>query len=345
VKPGIILLPSLKDREKKVAGNTGASLVDIGDGVACLEFHTKMNAIGDEIIGMAIQAADMVSKDFEGMVIANHGTHFSAGANLPLILFTAQEEEWDDLHWMVQQFQNALMKLKYLDKPVVAAPAGMALAGGCEMCLAADRVRCAAESYIGLVEAGVGLIPAGGGTKEMVIRSSENLFEVQKGGLYPRQIDLTPFIARAFETIAMAKVSTSGPEAIKLGYLRLIDKTTVNRDYLIEDAKKTVLAMNMEGYAPPRPRDDIRVAGKDTFSLMKFAIWSMRDAGYITDHDVTVATKVAYVLCGGNVHADTLVSEQYLLDLEREAFLSLCGDPKTHARIQHMLNTGKPLRN
>jgi 3-hydroxyacyl-CoA dehydrogenase len=195
------------------------------------------------------------------------------------------------------------------------------------------------------VEAGVGLIPAGGGSKEMVMRSSENLFEVQKGGLYPRQIDLTPFIARAFETIAMAKVSTSGPEAVKLGYLRPTDKTTVNRDYLIEDAKKTVLAMNMEGYRPPRPRNDIRVAGKDIFSLIKFGIWSMRDAGYITEHDVTVATKVAYVLCGGNVLADTLVSEQYLLDLEREAFLSLCGDPKTHARMQHMLKTGRPLRN
>jgi 3-hydroxyacyl-CoA dehydrogenase len=345
VKPGIILLPSLKEREQKVAGNTGASLVDIGDGVACLEFHTKMNAIGDDIINMVVQAAEIVTRDFEGMVIANHAENFSAGANLPLVLFAAQEEEWDDLNWMVKRFQDALMNLKYLDKPVVAAPAGMALGGGCEICLASDRVRYAAETYMGLVEVGVGLIPAGGGTKEMLIRSTEHLFEVQKGGLYPRQIELMPFIARAFETIAMGKVSTSGPEAVKLGYLRPTDKMTVNQDYLIEDAKNTVLAMNLEGYAPPRPRDDIRVAGENAFAMMKFGLWSMREAGYITEHDVTVSTKVGYVLCGGNVHADTLVSEQYLLDLEREAFLSLCGEPKTHARIQHILSTGKPLRN
>jgi 3-hydroxyacyl-CoA dehydrogenase len=345
VKPDIILLPSLKEREKKVAGNKGASLIDLGDGVACLEFHTKMNAMGDDIINMVVKSADVVSADFEGLVIANHSDNFSAGANLPLILFTAQEEEWDELEWMVKAFQDSFMKLKYLDKPVVAAPAGMALGGGCEICMAADRVRYAAETYMGVVEVGVGLIPAGGGTKELLLRNTEHLFEVQKGGLYPKQIELMPFVARAFETIAMAKVSTSGPEAVKLGYLRPTDKMTVNRDYLIEDAKKMVLAMNMEGYQTPRPRDDIRVAGENTFAMIKLGLWSMHESGYITDHDVTVSTKVGYVLCGGNVLADTTVSEQYLLDLEREAFVSLCGDPKTQARIQHMLNTGKPLRN
>jgi 3-hydroxyacyl-CoA dehydrogenase len=345
VKPGIILLPSLKEREKKVAGNNGASLIDLGDGVACLEFHTKMNAMGDDIITMVVKSADIVSADFEGLVIANHSDNFSAGANLPLVLFTAQEEEWDELEWMVKTFQDSFMKLKYLDKPVVAAPAGMALGGGCEICMAADRVRYAAETYMGVVEAGVGLIPAGGGTKELLLRNTEHLFEVQKGGLYPKQIELMPFVARAFETIAMAKVSTSGPEAVKLGYLRPTDKMTVNRDYLIEDAKNTVLAMNMEGYQPPRPRNDIRVAGENTFAMIKLGLWSMHESGYITDHDVTVSTKVGYVLCGGNVLADTTVSEQYLLDLEREAFVSLCGEPKTQARIQHMLSTGKPLRN
>lgn len=237
------------------------------------------------------------------------------------------------------------MKLKYLDKPVVAAPAGMALGGGCEICMASDRVRFAAETYMGLVEAGVGLVPAGGGTKELLLRNTEHLFEVQKGGLYPKQIELMPFVARAFETIAMAKVATSGPEAVKLGYLRPTDKMTVNRDYLIEDAKKTILAMNIEGYQQPRPRDDIRVAGENTFAMIKLGLWSMHESGYITEHDVTVSTKVGYVLCGGDVLADTKVSEQYLLDLEREAFVSLSGDPKTQARIQHMLNTGKPLRN
>jgi len=345
VKPGIIFLPSLKERNMEIASNPGASLIDLGDGVACLEFHTKMNAMGDDIISMVVKAADIVSERFDGLVIANHADNFSVGANLPLILFTAQEEEWDDLDWMVKTFQDSFMKLKYLDKPVVAAPAGMALGGGCEICLAADRVRYAAETYMGLVEVGVGLIPAGGGTKEMYLRNTEHLFEVQKGGIYPKQIELMPFVARAFETIAMAKVSTSGPEAVKLGYLRPTDQMTVNRDYLIEDAKKTVLTMNMEGYVPPEPKEDIRVAGENTFAMIKLALWTMHTSGYITEHDVTVSEKVGYVLCGGNVQSDTKVSEQYLLDLEREAFLSLCGNPKTQARIQHMLTTGKPLRN
>lgn len=344
-KPGIILLPSLKDQKKEVAANTGASLIDIGDGVACLEFHAKMNAIGEDIIAMFQKSADIVNKDFEGLVIANHGTNFSVGANLPMVLFAAQEEEWDDLDWAIKGLQDSLMKLKYMDKPVVAAPAGMALGGGCEVCLAADCVRYAAETYMGQVEVGVGLIPAGGGCKELLIRNTEHLFEVQKGGIYPKQIEMMPFIARAFETIAMAKVSTSGQEAVKLGYLRPTDKMTVNRDYLIQDAKKTVLAMNIEGYVPPRPKNEIRVPGEATFAMIKLALWTMHESGYITDHDVTVSTKVGYVLCGGNVLADTKVTEQYLLDLEREAFLSLCGDPNTQARIQHMLTTGKPLRN
>jgi len=345
IKPGIILLPSLKEREKKVAGNQGASLIDIGDSVACLEFHTKMNAMGDDIISMVNKSADIVARDFAGLVIANHADNFSAGANLPLILFTAQEEEWDELDWMIKTFQDSFIKLKYIDRPVVAAPAGLTLGGGCEICLASDRVRFAAETYLGLVETGVGLIPAGGGTKEVLVRNTEDLFEVQKGGLYPKQIEFMPFVARAFETIAMAKVSTSGPEAIKLGYLRPTDKMTVNRDYLIEDAKKTVLAMNMEGYTPPRRLEEIRVAGENTFAMVKLGLWTMHQSGYITEHDVTVATKLGYVLCGGNVLEYTKVSEQYLLDLEREAFLSLCGHPMSQARIQHMLQTGKPLRN
>ncbi len=345
VKPGIILLSSLKDREKQVAGNAGASLIDIGDGVACLEFHSKMNAIGEDIMSMIVQSSDIVSKDFEGLVIANHGTNFSVGANLAMLLFLAQEEEWDDLDWAIKALQDALMKLKYLDKPVVAAPAGMALGGGCEICLASDRVRFAAETYMGLVEVGIGVIPAWGGCKELLIRNTEHLFEVQRGGVYPKQIEFMPFVARAFETIAMAKVSTSGPEAIKLGYLRPTDKLTVNRDYLIEDAKKTVLAINLEGYTPLRPLEEIRVAGENTFAMMKLALWTMHEQGFALDHDVTVGTKVAYVLCGGNVLENTKVSEQYLLDLEREAFLSLCGEPKTQARIEHMLTTGKPLRN
>jgi 3-hydroxyacyl-CoA dehydrogenase len=304
-----------------------------------------MNAIGEDIVAMINQSADVVSREFDGLVIANHGTNFSAGANLVMVLFAAQEEEWDDLDFAIKALQDAMMRLKYLDKPVVAAPAGMALGGGCEVCLAADRVRYAAETYMGLVEVGVGLVPAGGGGKELLIRNTDHLFEVEKGGVYMKQIEMMPFVARAFETIALAKVSTSGPEAVKLGYLRPTDKMTVNRDYLIQDAKNTVLAMNMEGYTPPKPLDEIRVPGENTLAMIKLAIWTLHEQGYATDHDVTVSTKVAHVLCGGNLLPDTKVSEQYLLDLEREAFLSLCGDPNTHARIQHMLNTGKPLRN
>ena len=345
VEPGIILLPSLKEQGKLITENTGASLIDLGDGVACLEFHTKMNAMGDDIINMVVKSADIVQSDFKGLVIANHGSNFSAGANLPLILFTAQEEEWDDLDWMIKVFQDSFMKLKYLDKPVVAAPAGLALGGGCEICLASDRVRFAAETYMGLVEAGVGLVPSGGGTKELFIRNTDHLFEVKRGGLYPKQIEMMPFIARAFETIAMAKVATSGPEAISLGYLKDTDKMTVNRDYQIQDAKNTVLAMDMEGYTPQRPRDDLRVPGENTFAMIKLGLWTMHEQNYITDHDVTVSTKIGYILCGGEVQEGTVVTEQYLLDLEREAFLSLLGDPKTQARIQHMLTTGKPLRN
>jgi 3-hydroxyacyl-CoA dehydrogenase len=343
--PRIILLPALKEREKKIAGNDEASLIDLEDGVACLEFHSKMNSLGEDVIKMVIQSADIVSKDFNGLVIANHGVNFSAGANLALVLITAQAKEWDKLEWMIRTFQDSFMTLKYLDKPVVAAPAGLAIGGGCEICMAADRVRFAAETYMGLVEAGVGLIPAGGGSKELLIRNTEHLFDVKKGGVYQKQIEMLPFVAKTFETIALAKTSTSGPEALELGYLRKTDHMTVNRDFLINDAKNTILAMNLEGYEAPRPLDSIRVAGEDTMAVLKLAIWTMHEQGYATDHDVTVSNKLAHVLCGGNVFADTRVSEQYILDLEREAFLSLCGDEKTQARMQYMLMTGKPLRN
>ena len=252
LSPEIILLPSLKAQNKLVAGNSGASLIDLGDGVACLEFHSKMNSLGEDVVSMVDKACAMVNQQFEGLVIANHGQNFSVGANLMMVLFTAQEEEWDDLNWAIKRFQDTFMKLKYLAKPVVAAPHQMALGGGCEVCLASDKVVAAAETYMGLVEVGVGLIPAGGGTKELLIRNtSERLFEVAKGGLYPKQIPLLPFVARAFETIAMAKVSTSAKEAIKLGLLRSSDTVCVNADYRIQKAKDTVLALNI--WATPRP--------------------------------------------------------------------------------------------
>ena len=346
ISPDIILLPALKAQNKLVAGNNGASLVDLGDGVACLEFHSKMNSLGEDVISMVDKACAIVSQQFDGLVIANHGQNFSVGANLMMVLYTSQEEEWDDLDWAIKKFQDTFMKLKYLDKPVVAAPHQMALGGGCEICLASDKLVAAAETYMGLVEVGVGLIPAGGGTKELLIRNtSERLFEVAKGGLYPKQIPLLPFVARAFETIAMAKVGTSAKEAIKLGILRASDHVCVNADYRIKKAKDTVLALNLEGYTPPRPLNKIRVMGRDAMGVFKYALYNMHKAGFVTDHDLVVAAKVAEVLTGGNVLPETEISEQHLLDLEREAFLSLCGTKGTQARMAHMLKTGKPLRN
>ncbi|MBW2618667.1 MAG: 3-hydroxyacyl-CoA dehydrogenase, partial [Deltaproteobacteria bacterium] len=342
--PQIILLPALAARGKVIKTNPEASLYDLGDGVAGLEFHTKMNSIGLGTGAMLRDAARIVSDGFCGLVIANHATNFSVGANLMMVLFTAQEEEWDELDFMVRGLQGSLMDLKYLDKPVVAAPAGMGLGGGCEICLACDRVRGAAETYLGLVEVGVGVIPAGGGCKELVVRNTENLFKVAKGGVYPSQIDLTPFVARAFETIALAKVAASFKEAIQLGYLRPVDKMTINRDFLIHEAKQTVLALALEGYQPP-VRRPIRVMGVDGKALLDYAVYTMHKAGYVTDYDVVVAGKLAWVLTGGDVLPETEVSEEYLLDLEREAFLSLCGEARTQARMEHMLKTGKPLRN
>ncbi|MCU0661503.1 MAG: 3-hydroxyacyl-CoA dehydrogenase NAD-binding domain-containing protein [Myxococcota bacterium] len=344
-KPGVIRLPVLKARGKTLLENAGASLVDIGDGVACFEFHSKMNSIGDDILTLMNKACDLVERDYEAMIVANHSDNFSVGANLGMILFTAQEEEWDDLEFMVRAFQSSLMRLKLLRKPVVAAPSGMALGGGCEVCMASARVRYHAETYMGLVEAGVGVIPGGGGTKELVLRATENLFEVKRGGIYQGQLELKPWIARAFEAIAMAKVSMSGPEAMELGFLRPTDKVTLNRDFLIEDAKKTALALVMEGYTPPRKRTDVRVGGEPLLASLELALWTMFESHFITPHDVTVSKKLAYVMCGGRVHGDTVVTEDYLLDLEREAFLSLCGTKETQARMQHMLVHGKPLRN
>jgi 3-hydroxyacyl-CoA dehydrogenase len=347
ISPEIILLPSLKDQNKTVLENKGASLIDLGDGVLCLEFHTKMNSLGQDVITMVDKACDLVEAEgWEGLVIANHGTNFSVGANLMLVLFTAQEEEWDELDWMIKKFQDSFMRLKYLAKPVVAAPHQMALGGGCEICLASDRVVAAAETYTGLVEVGVGVIPAGGGTKELLLRNTyERVFKIQKGGLYPKQVYLLPFVARAFETIAMAKVATSAPEAVKMGIFRPSDKVVVNADYRIKKAKDNVLAMNLAGYEPPRPINNIRVLGRDSMGIFKYALYNMHKAGFVTDHDINVATEVARVLTGGDVLPDTEVSEQYILDLEREGFLKLCGMPQTQARMAHMLKTGKPLRN
>ena len=337
-KPEIILLPSLKDRKKTVLSNPGASLIDLGDGVACLEFHSKMNTIGADTIMMIRDSLKEVEEKFDGLVIGNQADNFSAGANLMLMLFEIQDENWDDIEFSVKAFQDTLMAIKYFGKPVVAAPFGLTLAGGCEVCLASSKVQAAAETYMGLVEVGVGLIPAGGGTKEMLLRCTEGI----PSGV---DADLLPFVRQAFETVAMAKVATSAKEAQKLGHMRSTDKITINRDHLIHDAKRTVLDLVRERYRPPRPKKNVKVMGERGYSLLQMGLFYMREGGYISEYDEHVAKKVAHIMTGGNLPDGTEVTEQHILDLEREAFVSLCGEAKTQARIEYMLKKGKPLRN
>ncbi|HZK18103.1 MAG TPA: 3-hydroxyacyl-CoA dehydrogenase NAD-binding domain-containing protein [Clostridia bacterium] len=339
----IILLPSLKDRDKVIKSNAGADLIDMGDGVACLEFHSRSNAIGADIVEMIHESIEEVEKNYLGMVIGNHGKNFSVGANLMLILMEAEDENWDILDNMVSEFQNAGMALKYCNKPVVAAPFNMTLGGGCEYCMASDKIQASAETYMGLVEVGVGVIPAGGGTKEMLYRA---MAQMPREGLTQTRYNYNPVpaVARAFEIVAMAKVSTSAAEAIRLGYMKTTDGVTVNKDLLLHDAKQAVLGIANQGYRAPIT-EKIKVTGDQGFADLDIMIYTLKEGKYISDHDVKISRKVAKVLTGGDVSFDTYVTEQYLLDLEREAFLSLLGEPLTQDRIRHMLSTGKPLRN
>jgi 3-hydroxyacyl-CoA dehydrogenase len=337
--PGVIILKSVKDRTGVVKKNAGASLIDIGDGVACFEFHSKMNAIGGDTLQMLKQSLAEVEKNFVGMVVGNQGVNFSVGANLMLLLLEAQEENWEDIGMIVRAFQNATMSLRYSPKPVVVAPFQMTFGGGCEMALHADRVRAAAETYMGLVEVGVGLIPAGGGTKEMAVRVLDS---IPKG---VDDADPFPFVKRAFETIALAKVATSAEEARSLGFLSADDSISMNSDRLIADAKQEVLSLAATGYVAPQQRTDILALGLPALSTLKLGIHQMVRGGFISEYDALIGTKLARILTGGDLNHPTRVSEQYLLDLEREAFLSLCGERKTQERIGHMLKSGKPLRN
>ncbi|MGB9179825.1 MAG: 3-hydroxyacyl-CoA dehydrogenase/enoyl-CoA hydratase family protein [Pyrinomonadaceae bacterium] len=337
--PGTIILKSVKDRTGVIKKNAGASLIDIGDGVACLEFHSKMNSIGGDTLQMLKAALAEVEKNFVGLVVGNQGVNFCVGANLMLMLMEAQDENWEELDMMVRVFQNSTMSLRYSPKPVVVAPFQMTFGGGCEMVLHADRVRSAAETYIGLVEVGVGIIPAGGGTKEMTLRALDSI---------PKDMtdaDPFPFIKRAFETVAMAKVATSAEEARTFGILGPDDTISMNTDRLIADAKQEVLALAASGYVEPQPRTDILALGMPALSTLKLGIHQMKRGGFISDHDALIGEKLARIMTGGDLNHPTRVSEQYLLDLEREAFLSLAGQRKTQERIAHMLKTGKPLRN
>ena len=338
-QPGVVVLKSLKDRTGVIKKNAGASLVDLGDGVACLEFHSKMNSIGGDTLSMLKTALAEVEKNFVGLVVGNQGQNFSVGANIMLVLLASQEEDWDEIDLGIRAFQQATMSLRYSPKPVVVAPFQMTFGGGCEMTLHADRARAAAETYIGLVEVGVGLIPAGGGTKEMVVRALDSI----PPGV--TEADPFPFVKRAFETIAMAKVATSAAEAKSLGFLREEDSFSMNADRLIADAKQEVLALASTGYSQPQQRRDVLALGNSALSTIKLGIHQMKRGGFISDHDAVIGEKLARVLTGGDLNHETRVSEQYLLDLEREAFLSLCGMRPTQERIAHMLKTGKPLRN
>jgi len=342
---GVIVLKTLKDAGREVERNSGASLIDLGNGVVCCEFHAKMNAIGADLIAMLHKGLKRLETDFDAMVIANQAVNFSVGANLMLVLVAAQEQEWDELHLAVKQFQNVNLAIKYAPKPVVAAPQGMALGGGCEVSLHAAKVQAAAEAYIGLVETGVGLIPGGGGTKEMLIRANEHA----AGG---EDLDLFHALKPVFEAIAMAKVGTSAEECRELGYLRREDGVSMNRDRLVAEAKEAALALVRSGYKPPAASwqegaqtTHIKVLGEQFLAGAKLAIHLMAHGGYASEHDAHVGRKLANILAGGALTGPQMVSEQYVLDLEREAFVSLCGEKKTQERIAHTLKTGKPLRN
>lgn len=336
----IITLKTLKN-EKTIIENQEASLIDLDDGVACLEFHTKMNAIGPGIVELTKKALDEVDKNYKAVVIANNGSAFSAGANLALMLMYIQNDEFDEIDWAVREFQNMTMSLKRFRKPVVAAPHGITVGGGCEVCLHSTGVIAAAETYMGLVEVGVGVIPAGGGTKELLMRTME---KVPKGLPKGIDVDLNPFIAKAFESIAMAHVSTSAFEAKSLGYMRKSDRVVINGDYLISEAKKYALYLAESDSFEPQ-ETTVKVAGRDGKAFLMMLLYNMQKGGYISEHDKLVGEKLANVITGGDVPFGTIVSEQQLLDLEREAFLSLCGQRKTQERMAYMLEHGKPLRN
>jgi 3-hydroxyacyl-CoA dehydrogenase len=344
---GIARIAKFRSANGVVRSNPGASLVDLGDGVACLELHSKKNAVGEDIIRLATETflpeSDAV-RNFEAFVIGGDAEHFSVGANLMQLLLSAQEGEWDEVDFAVRGFQRMTAAIKFCPRPVVVAPYSFCLGGGAEIAIHGARRQAHAELYMGLVETGVGLLPAGGGCREMLLRTLDAVAAVH-GAARTESVELMGALRRIFETIAMAKVSTSAVEARHTGMLLPADGITMNRERLLNDAKRSARELAAGGYSAPLPRSDIPAPGENLLASLKLGIHVMREGEFISDHDVKVANWVAYVLCGGPVTPGTLVSEQYLLDLEREAFLSLCGEKKTQERIAFTLKTGKPLRN
>ena len=338
-KPGqesFIILDNIR-KSNEVWKNTGAVIEDLGDGILNLEFQSKMNTIGGDVLAAVNKAIDLAEKDFQGLVIGNQAANFSVGANIGMIFMMAVEQEYDELNYAIKYFQDTMMRMRYSAIPTISAPHGMALGGGCEISLHADKVVAAAETYMGLVEFGVGVIPGGGGSKEMALRASDSF---SKG-----DVELN-ILQENFLTIGMAKVSTSGYEAFDLGLLQKgKDVVVVNKDRQIATAKAHAKLIAESGYIQPAIRNDVRVLGKQALGMFLVGTDSMKDSKYISEHDMKIANKLAYVMAGGDLSEPTLVTEQYLLDIEREAFLSLCTERKTLERIQHMLKTGKPLRN
>lgn len=347
VADGITSLAVIKKANGVIKKNSGASVVDLGDGIAAIELHSKMNALGDDIVSLITQTLKPASQqvaEFEAFVITGDSANFSVGANLMQLLLTIQDEEWDEVDLAVRAFQNMTQGIKFCPRPVIVAPYGMCLGGGTEISLHAAARQSHAELYMGLVEASVGLIPGGGGCKEMTLRSIEAGSSIRPDSRGDG-VEMLEALKKNFETIAKATVSTSAAEARSLGFLRSSDNTTANRDRLLADAKARAREMAEAGYAAPLPRNDIPAPGASVLATLKLAVWTLREGEYISDHDAKVANWAAYALCGGKATAGTLVSEQYLLDLEREAFLSLCGEKKTQERIAFTLKSGKPLRN
>ena len=334
--PDLQILTVARRQGGVVKGNAGASLVDLGDGVLAVEFHSKMNTIGGDTVQMLTGGVAEASERFAGLVVGNDAVHFCAGANLMLVLLEAQEGNWDEIDLMVRSFQNAVIGLRYSPVPVVVAPAGLTLGGGCEIVLHGDRVQAAAETYMGQAEVGVGLIPAGCGTKELTVRALDATLP---------GTDPLPRLRQAFETIGFGKVSTSAAHARRLGLLRDVDGVTMDRERLMADAKATVLERVREGYRAPDPRTAIPVGGEEARAALELGIHLAWRGGAISDHDARIGRALARIMTGGDLPHATTVSEQVLLDLEREAFLSLCGEAKTLDRIRHTLKTGKTLRN
>ena len=351
VPAGVWSVTVAKKSNGVVKKNSGASLVDLGDGVGCIEFHSKMNSLGADIIGLILQTLKPggPGDNFDAFVITNDATNFSVGANLMLLLMSVQEEEWDDVDMAIRQFQGMTQAIKFSPKPVVSAPFGLCLGGGTEISLHAAARQPHAELYTGLVEVGVGLLPGGGGCKEMLLRAVDGATAARggkvSGGGLAGSVEMLEAMKRAFETIATAKVATSAHEARGLGFLSDNDRISMNRERVLSDAKTRALELARAGYEPPVPRTDIPAPGENLLATLKMGVHMMRQGDYATDYEVKLGGKIAEVLCGGNVTPGTPVSEQYILDLEREGFKSLCGEKKTQERIQYTLKTGKTLRN